>query len=249
MGALAKWGAIAGAAGGYAKGKEAEWAAEAETQKSDDEWRRKQAFERLQQKNRMELEATKQAGATERTGIGAETSVEVAQIGAGSRQEVTGMQIEDRQSERLWRSGENALDRENAKEIAAMREANKTGGATSKMLEKQLGRFQARTLTQEEANQYGIALSKSEEPAVFDEMSGTWYVQQNDKLFLAGDTERKPKARPNNKHIEALYNDPYMSEMFYDKFGYLPKGYLQALMTFDLKNMARQPAAAPEGGQ
>ena len=226
MGALAKWGAIAGAAKGYAEGKQQEWDAESEAESARIDDQRKQAFERLQQEGRMELERLKQEGATGRT--------EMTVTGQQDVQEMRGEQAAD---ERIWKSEENEMDRANAREIAQIRaDATRSGsGASNPIIKANLDRYQARTLTREEANQYGIALTSTEEPAIFDNMTGTWYLQEGDKLFFAQDAERTVKARANQNHLEALYANPQRATEFYDKFGYLPRGYLQALMASDMR--------------
>lgn len=175
---------------------------------------------------------------------GAEDSLE--QIGARGEEERQTLAVGEssragREADRrVWQSSENDLDRKLKRELADMEAklAKSSGKAGQEMLKRQLDRYEAQKVKDTHFSG-SVPVGESETPAIFDKLTGTWYVAKGDRLYYPDDLKEGSestagKPPPNPKHIAGLYAKPAMASDFYGKFGYLPKGYLQALMKHDL---------------
>lgn len=233
MGKLALWGAVSGgaeAAGEHIKEKETR---EAEAAAADIDHKREMALERLRQRSATERTGMQQTGATERTGMQIDAQRDIAgleQEGAMSRVEREGEIRSDLQSsEQAWMAEENQLDRESRERIARY-----TSGVSSAAARAARERFKPKILTVTEANEQYPGLSMEKDtPAIYDEMAGTWYIQQGDKYVLP-DTKPAQIARAPQAAVQHLFENPQLATEFIKPrdqggYGYLPLGFMQAL--------------------
>jgi len=238
MGALALWGAVGGAAKGAEKGILMKADEETKERQSKIDHDRQVALERLKQTHAIEIEDMRQKGATTRTEMGEEGALERTKLGIEGSLEVEdarAFNAENRQIiEQNWKSIENELDRQHEMGL----EKYKTRGSGSDpMLNAALDRYEKTTLTEQQMNEYGIAMSQRDLPLIYDKLAGRYYTQEGDKLFIANgekpdltakDAEGNPLwAKPAQEHLDALAANPTgYEDRFATSFGYLPGWFL-----------------------
>lgn len=243
MGSLAMWSGVAGAAKGWQENVEHQRTEE----KSQLDHDRQMAIERFRADRATELETQRQEGATERTTIGAETDIETTGMVVGGRAEQgeldRELRVDLQEREQEWRSGEAELERQLKRDITSLTQRHSRSDPRFNSL---VDRYQSKTLKEGETPE-GMPpgyIVERDTPAVFDQETGTWWLQDNGKLIQPGDTGERITtneqgqeviAVPNSQHVTALMDNPDQAPAFIQRFGYLPQSYLQARRMYDLE--------------
>lgn len=223
---LAAWAAVAGGAKGAEKGIDV--AVERENARIDEQrqmrlaklkdrmaTRRQESAQEFQaaegEKNRAaqrDVAQLQQEGATERTAMTVE--------GAMDRTVLTGAQQAAIQAQgQAFQSAENELDRDLKRELATLSQKAKT----SKALRERFKRDKLKTTT--EVN--GVPM-ETEVPAIFDQDSARWYVQEGNRFIAANPSEDAPVRMPKDYGgaLKRLYENPDKLPQFLEKYGWAP---------------------------
>lgn len=239
MGKLALWGAVAGGAEEVKENIKEQQAAAAEAEKASIDHAREMAMERLRQRGQKDVVGMQQEGATQRTGMQIEGQRDVQELAGSQAMERVeaegGIRTELQDDEQAFQAEQAQLDRESSERIARY-----TSGVSSAAAKAARERFKPKVLTVTEANEQFPQLQVEQDtPAIYDEFSATWYLQQGDRYIPAG-RESGQVARAPQKAIEHLFKNPQLATEFVKPrdqggYGYLPLGFMQVLRQYDMQ--------------
>lgn len=223
---LAAWGALAGAAKGAEKGIDV--SVERENARIDeqrqirlaklqdrlaterDKANRKFQGEqnRLDRQARMDIVEAQEEGATERTGMTVEGAMDRQVLSDANR---AALQAQGQ----AFDSAERELDRGLQRELATLSNQAKL----SQSMRERFKRDKLKTTT--EVN--GVPM-ETEVPAIFDQSTARWYVQEGNRFISANPSEDNPVRMPKDYGgaLKALYENPDKAPEFLEFYGWIP---------------------------
>jgi hypothetical protein len=208
---------------------------------ADIDRQRQEALQRLKQKHETAIQETKGDQSLEQIGATGEAQIEVVKArdkGAMERQEDAqahaDVQFDDKM---LFDREQKALDRASKEKIAEIGATARSKGSTDPKVKAMMERFVPKILTVAEAQENGLTADK-DQPAIYDEMTAAWYIQEGNKYVLP-DTDAKQIARAPASAVDFLFDNPqYMTEFIKPKseggYGYLPLGIMSVLKAHDM---------------